>query len=209
MKLAGGTSSPATAVVAGCEGAKIVKRKETSMSNTHIIDEVPGLYRIIPLKVFRKTQNVTFDFVPVQLLPRIDAIDRVIHESNAVSPGPVGSVERPWYMHPCQDDNLVVVYGTRHVEIYTHAHGTIEKFTVTPHEIIRDGEIIYKGGAMLIWPRNVFHRIQSDAQGSASLNLAVHYEGFDIRTNFNIYHLEIATGEYKVIREGFLDQSPA
>jgi len=179
------------------------------MADAAIIDEVPGLYRIIPLRVFRKTQNVTFDFVPVDLLPRIDAIDRVLHESHATSPGPVGIIERPWYMHPFQDDNLIVLYGTRHVEIYRHEHGKIEKFTVTPHEIVREGQVIYKGGAMLVWPCKVFHRIQSDAQGSASLNLAVHYEGFDIRTNFNIYQLDIATGEYGVIREGYLDQSPS
>jgi hypothetical protein len=179
------------------------------MTDERIIDEVPGLYRIIPLRVFRRTQNVTFDFVPVDLLPRIDAIDRVVHESNAISPGPVGSIERPWYMHPFQDDNLVVTYGTRHVEIYTHKHGKVERFTVTPHEVLRDGEVVYKGGAMLVWPCNVFHRIQSDAAGSASLNLAVHYEGFDLRTNFNIYCLDITTGEYAVVREGYLDQSPA
>jgi hypothetical protein len=179
------------------------------MTDGNIIDEVPGLYRIIPLRVFRKTQNVTFDFVPIDLLPRIDAIDRVLHESHATSPGAVGSIERPWYMHPFQDDNLIVLHGIRHVEIYTHEHGKIEKFTVTPHEIVREGQVIYKGGAMLVWPCNVFHRIQSDAQGSASLNLAVHYAGFDIRTNFNIYQLEIATGEYCVIREGYLDQSPS
>ena len=179
------------------------------MTDGNIIDEVPGLYRIIPLRVFRKTQNVTFDFVPIDLLPRIDAIDRVLHESHATSPGAVGSIERPWYMHPFQDDNLIVLQGIRHVEIYTHEHRKIENFTVTPHEIMREGEVIYKGGAMLVWPCNVFHRIQSDAQGSASLNLAVHYDGFDIRTNFNIYQLEIATGEYCVIREGYLDQSPS
>jgi hypothetical protein len=177
------------------------------MSDKRIIEEVPGLYKIIALKVFRKTQNVTFDFVPIDLLPRIDAIDRVLHESNATSPGPVGDVGRPWYMHPFQDDNLIVLYGSRHVEIYTQAHGKVERFTVTPHEIIKDGQVIFSGGAMLVWPTHVFHRIQSDEKGSASLNLAVHYEGFDIRTNFNIYDLNTSTGKYKVIREGHLDQT--
>ncbi len=179
------------------------------MTGESIIEEVSGLYRIIPLKVFRKTLNVTFDFVPIHLLPRIDAIDRVIHESNAVSPASVGTVERPWYMHPYQEDNLIVLHGTRHVEIYTHKHGRIETFTVTPHEIIRDGRVIHEGGAMLGWPTGVFHRIQSDREGSASLNLAVHYEGFDIRTNFSVYNLNITSGEYKVIREGHLDQPVA
>jgi len=47
----------------------------------------------------------------------------------------------------------------------------------------------------------------SDAEtGSASLNFAVHTPGFDIRTNFSVYDLNTETGEYRVIREGHLDQ---
>jgi len=179
------------------------------MTVEKIVDEVPGLYGIIPLKVFRKTQKVTFDFVPIERLGRIDAMDRVLHESNAISPGAVGEIERPWYMHPHQDDNLIVLYGRRDVDIYKRSHGRIERFTVTPHEIIKDGKVIFSGGAMLVWPRGVFHRIKSAESGSASLNLAVHYDGFDIRTNFNIYDLDTETGDFRTIREGYLDQATA
>jgi hypothetical protein len=38
------------------------------------------------------------------------------------------------------------------------------------------------------------------------VNLAVHYEGFDIRTNFNIYDVDVATGKFHVIRKGDEDQ---
>lgn len=183
--------------------------RQRVMTGERIIAEVPGLYRILPLKVFRKTRKVTFDFVPIDLLPGIDAMDRVIHEGNAVSPGPVDPIERPWYMHPYQDDNLIVLFGTRHMEIYTPEHGRIEQFTATPHEVRKNGQVIYDGGAVLSWPRNVFHRIQSGSEGSAAINLAVHYEGFDIRTNFSVYNVDITTGQYNVIREGHLDQPTA
>ena len=173
-----------------------------------IIDEVPGLYRIIALQPMRKTPKVTFDCAPMEFLPRIDAIDRVIHEGNASSPGVVGEVARPWYMHPCQDDNLLVLTGTRQVEIYSQAHGRIENFTVTPQTISKNGQVIYQGGAMLVWPCGVFHRICSGETGSASLNFAVHYEGFDLRTNFNIYDLDLVSGKSWVVREGHLDQPP-
>ena len=99
------------------------------------IREIPGLYRIIPLVGFRKTPGVSFNFAPMQALKRIDAVDRVIHESGAVSPGPVGDVARPWYMHPWQDDNLLVLQGTRYVDIYTPAHGKIEHFVAGPDSI--------------------------------------------------------------------------
>ncbi|MDP7423310.1 MAG: hypothetical protein QGH40_15675 [bacterium] len=79
-----------------------------------IIDEVPDLDRVIRLIPFRHTKNVAFDIVPMNLLPRISAVDRVIHGSGAISPGLIGDVERPWYMHPYQDDNLTVLHGIRH-----------------------------------------------------------------------------------------------
>lgn len=176
------------------------------MTTTKIFDQVAGLYRIIPLNPLRKTPKVTFDCVPLDILPKIDAIDRVLHEGGALSPGPVGEVARPWYMHPSQDDNLIVLHGTRHVEIYTPEHGRIEEFTVTPNEIMRNGQVIFQGGAMLVWPRLVFHRIRTAKEGSASLNFAVHHQGFDIRANFNIYDLDPENGTFRVIREGHLDQ---
>ena len=59
---------------------------------------------------------------------------------------------------------------------------------------------------MLVWPRGVFHRITSGEEGSITINLATHYEGFDIKTNFNIYNLDTKTGDYTVFRDGFKDQ---
>jgi hypothetical protein len=110
-------------------------------------------------------------------------------------------------MHPHQDDNLMVLQGVRHVDIYTRAHSKIESFVVTPDAIQQNGVTIYDGAALLVWPRGVFHRIKSGDQGSASVNLATHYEGIEMRTNFNIYDLDTETGKFKVIREGHLDQS--
>ena len=174
---------------------------------TPVFHEVPNLYRIIPLQVLRKTPGVSFDLVPTDVLPRIDGIDRVLHDGDAVSPGPVGKVDRPWYMHPFQDDNLVILHGVRFIEIYIREHGRIESFEVAPHQIRQDGQIVYDGPAMLVWPRRVFHRIRSDVNvGSSSVNFAVRYEGFDVRTNFNVYDLNPANGEYRMIRAGHLDQ---
>ncbi len=175
------------------------------MADCEIFKEVQDFYRIIPLQMLRRTPGVFFDNVPMACLPRIDAIDRVLHEKSAVSPGPVGEVARPWYMHPHQADNLMVLFGTRQVDIYVEEHGLLS-FTVTANRIMQGETVLLAEPAMLVWPCKVFHRIVSGPEGSASLNFAVHYDGFDLRTNFNIYDLDLATGAYRVIREGFRDQ---
>ena len=177
------------------------------MAENSLIAEIPGLYKVIALQPFRKTRGVSFDILPKGLVPKVDAVDRVIHKQRAVSPGPVGDVKEPWYMHPHQDDNLIVLQGVRHVEIFTKAHGRIESFTVTPERIEHNNKLLYDGPGLLVWPQGVFHRIKSGDDGSASINLATHYPGIDMRTNFNIYDLDINTGKFRVIREGHLDQS--
>ena len=176
------------------------------MTKDYIIKEVEGLYQVIKLKEFRRTEGVAFDIMIRDMVPKVDAIDRVLHKGGAVSPGAVGEYDRPWYMHTFQADNLLVLQGKRYIEVYTPEHGKVEKFVVTPDYIDHNGERILDGGGLVVWPRYVFHRIVSAEGGSASVNLATHYEGFDIKTNFNIYDLNTETGEYKVIREGHLDQ---
>jgi hypothetical protein len=101
----------------------------------------------------------------------------------------------------------MVLHGTRFVELYTPGHGKVEAFTVTPDKVSMENGGTYAGAVMLAWPRYVFHRIVScPKEGSASVNLAAHFEGFDIRTNFNVYDLDPATGKFRVVREGYLDQ---
>ena len=171
-----------------------------------IIDEMPGLYRVIQFDEFRKTTGVVFDMIPVHMFGPVGAVDRVLHAPNASSPGPVGNAARPWYMHEYQDDNLVVLSGERSVEIYTPGHGRVEQFTVTPESVSKNGELIVAGGAMLVWPRYVFHRVVSGSEGSASINLAKHYDGFSIESNFNVFDVDVNTGAHKLIREGYKDQ---
>lgn len=174
----------------------------------YIFDEVPRFWRIVKLRPFRRTEGVAFDILPLEFLPRIDGIDRVIHKRSAVSPGAVGEIARPWYLHPHQEDNLLVLHGQRTVDIYTVEHKRVETFIVEPDRVTHNGTVVFEGPAMLVWPCNVFHRIVSGEEGSASLNFAVRLPGFDIDTNFSIYALDTATGAHRVIREGKLDQFP-
>lgn len=176
------------------------------MEKDFVVREIEGLFKIIKLKEFRRTEGVAFDVMTKSMVPKVDAVDVVLHKSTAVSPGSVGDVERPWYMHTHQDDNLFVLRGTRYVELYNVEHGKIENFVVTPDYIEHNGERVVEGGSVLIWPIHVFHRVRSGEEGSSSINLATHKDGIDMKTNFNIYDLNTETGEYRVLREGHEDQ---
>ena len=168
--------------------------------------QIPDFYRILPMKEFRRTPGVEFHIMTKDNIPRVDGVDRVIHQSAAISPGAVGEIERPWYMHPHQDDNLLVLSGKRIVDIFHLPTKQLLTFEVTADEIKADGKVVYAEPAILVWPCGVFHRIISGQNGSASLNLATRYAGFDIKTNFSIYDLDIGSGDYHVIRKGELDQ---
>ena len=171
-----------------------------------VIAEVAGLYKVIKLDLLRKTEGVVFDMLPLEYIAQISAIDRVLHEHHAISPGAVGDVLQPWYLHHYQADHLLVLHGERTIELYTKEQGKITSFKLTSNAIYLEGKLVCTGGIMLTWPRGVFHRITSGNEGSASLNIARHYEGFDIRTNFDIYQLNTQNGESRIIRAGYEDQ---
>jgi len=165
--------------------------------------KIEGLFEIKPLRLLRQTEGVDFQIVPTT---GASSIDRVIHVPGARSPGAVGEVEHPWYYHPDQEDNILVLYGRRWIELYTKEHGIYE-FEMTADKVILNGEVICEEPAVLFWPTHVFHRVKScKKEGSRSVNFAFHKKDFDIQTNFSIYNLNTETGEFSILREGRLDQ---
>ncbi|MBF0458138.1 MAG: hypothetical protein HQK99_09610 [Nitrospirae bacterium] len=167
---------------------------------------VDVLYSIIPLVEFRNTPSVRFHMLPGNIIPRIDSVDRVEHGPNAISPTIKGGSGRYWYYHKAQTDNLLVFLGSRITELYTPKHGKIETIEVTAEWVRRNGELVIEAPAILSWPPGVFHRVSSGQEGSLSLNFAVHNPGFSLEDNFDIYEVDTETGQYSIVRHGFLDQ---
>lgn len=175
------------------------------MSQDLILRQEDGFFKITALKPYRKTAGVIFDAIPIGALSAIGAIDRVLHDRGAYSPGTVGDVERPWYMHEGQEDNLIVLAGFRDIDLFKD--GRQAHFRLTPYSVAMDGTPLYDQPVMVSWSTRVFHRIASSPEkGSASINLAVRLPAFDLKTNFSIYDLNAGTGEFRIIREGLLDQ---
>ena len=56
--------------------------------------------------------------------------------------------------------------------------------------------------ALPLGTKEIFHRIVSGASGSISVNFATRVQGFDLEDNFNVYDLNILTGNYRTICDG-------
>ena len=162
------------------------------------------------MRTLRQTLGVQFHEMAKSDIPKISGIDRVIHAPNSISPGPILDgpipVHRPWYMHKGQADNLMVLQGTRYVDIYCTKTREKASFVITPEKIYKNDKSYYTGPAMLVWNQGIFHRIISGEEGSISVNFASRNKNFNIDDNFNVYNLCTTTGEYYVIREGNEDQ---
>ena len=173
------------------------------------------LYRLIPLRVLRRTSGVKFDEIVPSDIPKISGIDRVIHKPNSISPGPIevntsgystSLIKRPWYMHTGQDDNLMVLQGTRYIDVFNPNTKEKASFIVSPDKVYKNDKIYYDGPAMIVWPAGIFHRIISGEEGSISINFSTRTDKFNLDDNFNVYNLNIYTGEYQVLKEGSEDQ---
>ncbi len=177
--------------------------KYLSQEIDSIIKKNEWLWYIIPIKKLRETTKVEFDAFP--LFREINGIDIVNHEPEARSPSLPNWDSDVWYMHPWQEDNLVTLHGNRFVELYNFKTKKIDIFQISHDKIILNWETIHIWSAILWWPEWVFHRNYSP-KWSISMNFAVRDEKFNIDTEFNIYKLDLKTGDYKIARIWSEDQ---
>eukprot|EP01106_Pelomyxa_sp_JSP_P008691 TRINITY_DN2415_c0_g1_i1.p1 TRINITY_DN2415_c0_g1~~TRINITY_DN2415_c0_g1_i1.p1 ORF type:complete len:147 (-),score=29.50 TRINITY_DN2415_c0_g1_i1:108-548(-) len=146
----------------------------------------------------------------MQEYKHIDGVDHVEHGHNSKSPGNVGDVEG-WYMHPHQQDNLLVCRGVRTSILRRSDHpGQEEVFEVSRNCVKRNGTVVSSEACVLQWEPNTFHKVNTTSpEGSTSINFAVRFAGFDLATEFNIYALDIATMKHTLLRRGGDDQAPS
>lgn len=163
-------------------------------------------YKILLLKKFRSTNGVTFNEIHSVDIPIINGIDTVNHEPNVYSPPRIEDKKRPWYKHNNQSDTLLIIQGTRHIDLYNPITRKKTSFIITPNKLYINNKLYYNGPAMLSWNSGIFHRTISGSNGSKCINFATRTKDFDIKTEFNIYDLNEATGEAKCIRQGSEDQ---
>lgn len=161
------------------------------------------------MRTLRNTPRVKFHEIVPSDIPSIHGLDRVVHEPYAISPSPVEDAQfskRPWYMHPAQDDNLLVLQGERFVDIFCPKIKKLASFIITPEKVYKNDKLYHDAPAMIVWPAGIFHRIVTGSTGSISVNFATRKPGFNIDDNFNIYNLDVTTGNHLLVKDGKDDQ---
>ncbi len=184
---------------------KIFERDQSLHICEEVTEKVEWLFHIIPFKLLRHTENVDFHSIPY--LDHINAMDRVIHLRWAFSPWKVWNIEKWWYMHPFQEDNLITMDWVRTVELChpDYSNWKIETFEIAKNYIKHNWKIVCDWPGILGWPTGVFHR-NSSKEGSSSLNLWIRYKWFNVNTEFNIYDINFKNNKIDMIRKGSLDQ---
>ena len=103
-------------------------------------------------------------------------------------------------------DPIVFLQGTRYIDIFCPKKRERATFVITPDKVYKNDKLYYDGPAMVVWPAGIFHRIITGEEGSISVNFASRTKNFDLSTNFNIYDLNVYSGEYRLLRDGSEDQ---
>jgi hypothetical protein len=99
-----------------------------------------------------------------------------------------------------------VLQGERFVDIFCPNKKKLSSFIITPDKIYKNDKLYHDSPAMIVWPAGIFHRIVSGKDGSISVNFSTRTKEFSLDDNFNIYDLDISTGNSRLIREGIDDQ---
>tara|TARA_Y100000389_G_scaffold195562_1_gene227149 strand:- start:1512 stop:2108 length:597 start_codon:yes stop_codon:yes gene_type:complete len=161
------------------------------------------MHKLIPLRALRQSPP-KYGIIPSDI-PKIDSINKITHSPNSNSPESVKHVTRPWYKHQTQDDNLLILQGTRYVDLYESTGHTKASFIITPDKVYKDDKLYYDGPAILGWRAGVFHRITSGEEGSISINFVTQTNLEGDFKNFNIYDLDVETGKFNSIKNENMD----
>ena len=59
-------------------------------------------------------------------------------------------------MHRGQDDNLMVLQGSRYIDIFDPSTKEKASFVVTPDKVYKNDKLYVDGPCMVVWPREFF-----------------------------------------------------
>lgn len=130
-------------------------------------------YKLLPRKVFRETEGVSFYDISVE---GCNAQDLVVHTGPAISPpNDPNTGAKQFYIHYHQTDNNRVLNGSRVFELVNFRWEE-------PYQVVH---LTPESGGLVIEP-GTFHRSVSGLDGSMLINQAIrNLNEFDLATEFS------------------------
>lgn len=141
------------------------------------------MFTLIPLKNVQRAPSFRIDNLIVQNGMNITGIFREIHGPQSKSS--IGSEnitkkmfktlynknEEVWYQNRFEKNNLMVLNGSRNVDLYCPRSYKKENLIINEDNIYRNGKLYYGSPAIISWSGDLFHKTESSENGSFSLNI--------------------------------------
>ncbi|MDA9216362.1 hypothetical protein N9O88_00895 [bacterium] len=141
------------------------------------------MFTIIPLKNVQRASSFRIDNLIVQNGMNITGIFREIHGPKTKSS--IGSEnitkkrfktkpnseEEIWYQNRFEKNNLMVLNGSRNVDLYCPRTYKKENLIIHEDNIYRNGKLYYGSPAIISWSGDLFHKTEIGENGSFSLNI--------------------------------------
>ena len=79
--------------------------------------------------------------------------------------------EEIWYQNRFEKNNLMVLNGSRYLDLYCQRTYKKENLIIHEDNIYRNGKLYYGSPAIISWSGDLFHKTESGENGSFSLNI--------------------------------------
>ena len=141
------------------------------------------MFTLIPLKNVQRASSFRIDNLIVQNGMNITGLFREIHGAHSKSS--IGSEnitkkmfkiqykknEEVWYQNRFEKNNLMVLNGSRKLDLYCPRTYKKENIIINEDNIYRNGKLYYGSPAIISWSGDLFHKTESGENGSFSLNI--------------------------------------
>jgi len=126
------------------------------------------MYKLIPFNNISKSINYAFKSINIDSKSMLQIIRQ---EAHVVTPPSKTYNTRPWSMHTNQIDKLIILHGSREVELYCRKSKLKEKLTLTTFGVFKNGYMEKENPCMLIIPNGTYHRFINGPYGSTVINI--------------------------------------
>ena len=132
------------------------------------------MFKLIPLSQVLRSSSFRIDNALIEQGIQISGIYREIHGANVSSHIGTDSylkkLDDNWYSNCYERNNLLVLNGSRTVNLFCKYTNQEMTFTITPDNIYKNNKLYYGSPGIISWYGDIYHKTKSGNEGSISIN---------------------------------------